>query len=76
MGLRYVKGMWPTGPPWTSYDPAVPWQPAIPFSAIPRDSVVDPEKQTLLRFTQLATGSPSPTFRAGYSAMYLKAQPR
>ena len=60
--MKYVKGVRPTGPPWTSYDRAVPWQPAIPFSATPRDSVADPEKQRLIRFTHLATGSSNPTF--------------
>jgi len=41
-GTEVCKGGEAHGPPWTSYDPAVPWRPAIPFSAVPRDSVVDP----------------------------------
>jgi len=49
------------GPQGTRYDPAVPWQRVIPFSAIPRDSIFDPVKPTLVRFTPLATRSPNPT---------------
>jgi len=50
-----------TGQLYASYDPAVPWQLAIPFSALPLDEIATPEQKPM-RFAQLAMDSLNPAY--------------